>query len=95
MKKKTFAFLSGLVLIALASIYWFSITPKEQLSDIELANIEALSQIELPDVEVTCDWSYSGGRCYRQGFRLKMCNETMFYECEYTGYQNDYCLNPC
>lgn len=45
-------------------------------------------------IVILCNKGYDG-RCFRKGYNLKMCQENMYYACEYTGYTNDYCKNPC
>lgn len=84
----------GLILLG-SSLGLTHLKSQEPLSDLEMANIEALTETELPGVTITCDWSPKGGKCYKQGYQLKMCGEWMFYECIFTGYQKDTCNNPC
>ena len=55
--------------------------------------VEALTDNE-DGVVILCNKGYDG-RCFRKGYNLKMCQENMFYACEYTGYTKDYCENPC
>lgn len=74
---------------------------KEVLSDLTLANVEALARYELPDVVIECGSYENKGRCWRQTgcepvytpfgfFRETSCDEA-------TGNPSDVCYEglPC
>ena len=63
--------------------YTAQVKTDTEVSDVTLANIEALARIELPPVEVDCSWSCSNvGRCWKS-------NEE---QCYFTGNLYDYCI---
>lgn len=95
MKLKNLGIIFAIAVVTILTYGLNSMNTQEPLTDLELANIEALSETESPGVTITCDWSPKGGRCYKQGYQLKICGEWMFYECIFTGYQGDSCYNPC
>lgn len=68
--------------------------PKQELSDLTVKNIEALTKTnELPELIVVCSSGHSG-RCFAPGTRLAMKGEYMYYPCVYVGNPNLYCTNP-
>ena len=64
-----------------------------EMSDVMLANVEALARYELPEVDVTCDdgggvcWAVSG-ECYVSWF-------IHYPDCEFCGYTSSSCQTPC
>ena len=80
--KKNAALLS-LVFAAGAGLLASQVKNETKVSDITLANIEALADIELPPVEVVCSSSpYDGiGKCWSRTAN----------GCTFTGRVNDYC----
>lgn len=72
--------------------YWEKGT---EMSDIQLANIEALVITELPEVVVTCS-SGSDGQCFTADLgTIKMCGEYMYNPCLYVGIEDCSCVEPC
>lgn len=70
-----------------------ALNPAErQLSDIELANIEALAdkEIELPEVVITCNTG-GQGQCYKYGHWV-YDGEYSYRPCQFTGKMSDYCM---
>lgn len=67
----------------------------ESLSELALANVEALARYELPDFEVTC--GSQEGKCWTTDYsNMYNCGEyTMVYGCNFTGSMSDTCYNPC
>lgn len=94
MKKKHFIFTTVCLLAGCIGVFWGGITKStSNESSLTMENVEALTDNE-DGVVILCNKGYDG-RCFRKGYNLKMCQEYMFYACEYTGYTNDYCKNPC
>lgn len=82
------------IAIISSAVGYFSQSTKSQLSALALANIEALSRYELPEVTIECG-AYEGD-CYIENYgRWVMCGERMFHPCYFTGYKNDSCKSPC
>jgi hypothetical protein len=92
MKKKIFIGFAALAVAAVAAwnVYLASAQSNE-LSDLMLANIEALAYYELPEVVIDC----SGGRCRTCSGTLCMSGEYTCYRSVFTGYQSDFCWCPC
>ena len=67
-----------------------------QISELVLANAEALARYELPDVTITCNQHEytSPGQCWKE---LGDCRRLGQYyrDCEFTGYQYMYCTTIC
>lgn len=96
---RTKKILTGVVIAVIASAgSYLGLTlsnPEKGLSDIQLANIEALSNIELPEVVITCSKGYQGN-CFEENMlKWAMCGEYMFHPCQWTGSKKDYCTQPC
>lgn len=91
-------FLSALVAVAAISgtAGYFNQPVKHELNALALANLEALTDIELPDLTIECS-AYNEGECCAENFLhpMVMCGEYMFYPCKFTGDPSDYCQNPC
>lgn len=64
-----------------------SFQKEEKFSELSLANIEALANVELPEVVITCSQSPNDGigKCY------KNTSYPWTPNCVYTGMQYDYC----
>lgn len=93
MKKKHFIFTACLLAGCVGGIYGGMTKSASNESSLTMENVEALTDNE-DGVVILCNKGYDG-RCFRKGYNLKMCQENTYYECEYTGYTNDYCKNPC
>ena len=63
--------------------YTAQVKTDTEVSDVTLANIEALARIELPPVEVTCSSTCNG---------IAQCWHWNGFECQFTGYVYDYCV---
>lgn len=68
-----------------------------KLSDLVLANVEALAEYESPDVEITCNGKKNTppGRCWHQ---YDDCDLGWFHhpeDCRFSGSMSDTCLTPC
>ncbi|MGP1536176.1 NVEALA domain-containing protein [Bacteroides heparinolyticus] len=89
MKKKTFAILIVAVFLG------YNVYQSQKggmMSDLMLANVEALARYELPEVVVECD--VSPGRCWMKG-DLCMQGEYTGYRCVRTEHTWLYCTSPC
>lgn len=65
---------------------------ERNLSAIELANVEALSDTE--GGGITCNYP-STGFCWMVDMNTTIYNpDIKYYPCVFTGYQTDYCKNP-
>lgn len=64
----------------------------ETMSDLMLANVEALARYELPEVEVVCN--INPGKCW---MRLDLCMQGEYtgYRCVRTDNTMLYCSSPC
>ncbi len=97
MKKKGIFTGAVVAIIALVGNY-LSLDKSQQtdgLSDIQLANIEALANIELPEIVISCNRGYQG-YCFEENMmKWAMCGEYMFRPCQWTGRPKDYCTQPC
>ncbi len=87
----------GIILIAVAaatSVWNFSQTQNEvELSDLALANIEALAHDE--GVEIIC--GQKQGACWKTDYsQYNNCGEyTMVHPCNFSGSMSDSCYDPC
>ena len=68
MKKKLVAVISLFVIILIGGYTVYSSQNNVKLSDLVLANVEALAEYESPDVEITCNGKKNTppGRCWHQ-----------------------------
>ena len=67
-------------------------TQKSGLSDISLANVEALA-VELPEVVITC--GASRGTCWERSLNMCFVGEGSYWVCKFEGYTWAYCSTPC
>ena len=79
MKKKLVAVISLFVIILIGGYTVYSSQNNVKLSDLVLANVEALAEYESPDVEINCDlgWFHHPE------------------DCRFSGSMSDTCLTPC
>ena len=92
--------LLGIIAIAAAAAAGWNFSQSQdeiELSDLALANVEALARYELPDVEIIC----SGGSygmcqvCVRREIYHPIYGWGYGYKCEKTGEQEDWCDGGC
>ncbi len=91
--KKNFikvAFIAAFAAIAGYGIY--ANQKANSMSELILANVEALACYELPDVEVVCN--SSPGKCWMEG-DICMIGEYTGYRCIRTDNTFFYCSSPC
>ena len=97
MKKKLVAVISLFVIILIGGYTVYSSQNNVKLSDLVLANVEALAEYESPDVEITCNGKKNTppGRCWHQ---YDDCDLGWFHHpevCRFSGSMSDTCLTPC
>lgn len=97
MKKKLVAVISLFVIILIGGYTVYSSQNNVKLSDLVLANVEALAEYESPDVEITCNGKKNTppGRCWHQ---YADCDLGWFHhpeDCRFSGSMSDTCLTPC
>ena len=90
---KKIVVLFALFLILGANIYWDCIDSTGNLSELQLANIEALAHDE--GVEIIC--GQKQGACWKTDpYSFYNCGEyTMVHPCNFTGSMSDHCYDPC
>ena len=94
MKKIMFATLVAVA--AVSGFIGYSKATTSSINALALANIEALSRYELPEVEIECSSTNEGSCCAEDIFHsLVMCGEYMYYPCHFTGDPMDSCYEPC
>ncbi|MEL5893768.1 NVEALA domain-containing protein [Bacteroides sp. GD17] len=93
MGKKLFAILMVAVVATFAGYNIYQSQRMETMSNLMLANVEALARYELPEVDVTCGsesgacWAASGD-CYVSWF-------IRYDDCAFCGYTSYSCDSPC
>lgn len=85
-KKTIFISLSVLVIAVMAVVNINYVSKNSGLSNLSLANVEALAQVELPPVTITC--GQFSGKCWK--FAPYYSGE-YYHPCQFSGYQSDYC----
>jgi len=89
MKKKIFG---GLAILAIAAVAVFNVnfnSKSSKLSDVSLANVEALAEYEIPSSDLYCDLScYTGGKCWTMNSPWSGYTSG----CTRTGNPADWCL---
>ena len=96
MKKKFLKVVLGAALVAVAGYGVYINQAKETLSDVMLANLEALGRYEQPEVEIICNmYDYTPpGQCWETDgdcFILMQWHT----QCRFTGYSYMQCLSIC
>jgi hypothetical protein len=95
---KKFILSSIFALALLATAGWGvnkSMGNDANLSDLALANVEALAQNEDGEFEIVC--GASEGDCWdKDYYNYINCGEyTMIHPCVFSGYKIDSCYSPC
>ena len=63
-----------------------------RFSGIMLENVEALTDVDLPEVVILCD-TKGWGRCYVK-LGIAMHGEYFYNPCRFEGHQTNYCPEP-
>ena len=100
MKKYLSRIVCAVAVAAIAAYGVYTHQKETQVSNLTLANVEALARYELPEVTITCDDSGSGGRCWSGDCEPVYTPFGFFLEWDcylFTGYVSDYCVDevPC
>lgn len=98
MKRRIVKIVFVAVLAMVGGINAFNAQKSETLSDVGLANVEALAQSEtLPEVEIVCN-SGDYGMCFwcrRYDLYDPIWGKGYGYECNFSGLQQDWCPSSC
>lgn len=95
--KKLMIIISSVAIILVGGYSVYSSQNNMELSDLTLANVEAIAGYEDPDLGITCnkDKYTSPGRCWTLN---RDCEMGWFYrpdDCKFSGFMRDTCLTPC
>ena len=93
MKKRTFKIAMAAVVAAVAGYVTYQNQTKEVMSELTLANVEALARYELPDVVVEC--GQQGGPCWYSHGECYITPNDRIADCAFCGYQSLSCTSPC
>lgn len=87
--------LSTFVLLAGYGVY--SSQNSIELSDLAIANVEALARYELPEVDIVCNGGEYGmcQYCHRYEIYDPLYGYGWAYKCIMTGDQEDWCPSSC
>lgn len=98
MSKKIFA---ALIVAVVATFAGYNIYQSQRaevtISDLTMANVEALARYELPEVEIVCNGGSYGmcQYCRRYDIYDPYYGWGYAYECIKTGDQEDWCASGC
>lgn len=101
MKKHLLRIVCAVAVAAIAGYGVYTHKKGAQVSNLTLANVEALARYELPEVTITCDDSEpGGGQCWSGDCEPVYTPFGFFTEWDcyiFTGYMSDYCADevPC
>lgn len=93
--KKLLGIITVVAIVAAAGWNFSQSQNEVEMSDLALANVEALARYELPDVEIVC--GQRQGQCWTTDYdRYYNCGEyTMVHPCTFSGSMSDSCVDPC
>lgn len=93
MKKR---FVNSLFCICLLCLSVHLKQPNEIISELTLDNIEALTDhiTEGDGVVIECGSRETKGKCWIESNRLKFNGPYSYYECDFNGSVNYYCVEP-
>ena len=101
MKKYLSRIVCAVAVAAIAAYGVYTNQKETQVSNLTLANVEALARYELPEVTITCDDSEpGGGQCWSGDCEPVHTPFGPFLEWDcyfFSGYMSDYCVDgvPC
>ena len=101
MKKLLSRIVCAVAVAAIAAYGVYTNQKETQVSNLTLANLEALARYELPEVTITCDDSEpGGGQCWSGDCEPVHTPFGPFLEWDcyfFSGYMSDYCVDgvPC
>ena len=96
MGKKLFAALIVAVVATFAGYNIYQSQKMEMMSDLMLANVEALARYELPEMGLTCNQNdyTSPGQCWEEdGDCVRLMQH--YRQCRFSGYQYKSCTSIC
>lgn len=85
------AFVAAFVAVAGYGVY--TNQTSDAMSDLALANVEALARYELPEVEITC--GSNGGACWAIFGDCWVTAGAHYPDCYFCGYTSSSCISPC
>lgn len=85
------AFVAAIAMVG--GVNAFNSLKTESLSDIALANVEALADGEIPEFVITCD--YRPGICWAKWGNMCFVGEYTDFECVRTGDPSTRCSSLC
>ena len=91
--KKTVIAAATVAAVGFSAYLGFRPDPASSLTELQLANAEALSNGELPPIEVLCPApSIRGGNCHEHtDGEEKDCGGIKFKPCKFNGIRDSYC----
>ncbi|MBD5324173.1 MAG: hypothetical protein HDS02_04960 [Bacteroides sp.] len=91
--KKTVIAAAIVAAVGLSAYLGFRPDPASSLTELQLANAEALTDVELDPVDVVCNVSGTGGICHFQDITKGIinCGLWWFYECSFNGIPQSKC----
>ena len=97
MKKYLSRIVCAVAVAAIAAYGVYTHQKETQVSNLTLANVEALARYELPEVTITCDDSEpGGGQCWSGDCEPVHTPFGPFLEWDcyfFSGYMSDYCVD--
>lgn len=85
-----------IALVAIAAIAGWNFSQNQnevELSDLALANVDALARYELPEVEINC--GATSGACWTQNGIICFIGSHTYTACSFVGYSFVSCSSPC
>lgn len=91
--KKVIKLAFAAAFVAVAGYGVYTNQTSDAMSDLALANVEALARYELPEVEVTC--GQRGGACWAVSGDCYVSWTIRYDDCSFCGYTSYSCYSPC
>ena len=88
MKKKIFSIVAAVAVVAAAGWSYQQSKQYDGMSELALANVEALARYELPDFEVNC--GADEGKCWKEDWRSP---SGIYWSCKWSGSMQDICYD--
>ncbi len=92
MRKKILGSTFVVAMAAIAGYNTYVNQTKVEMSDMALANVEALADYELPEFTITCSSTNYGKCCKLNLISSDFDNTPLYYYCKQSGNPNDECL---
>ena len=91
--KKTFGLLAAVAVVAAAGWSYQQSKQYDGMSELALANVEALATGEDGEPGITCD--SRPGVCWVKGGEICFIGEGTYQKCVFAGYSWMHCTSPC